>query len=104
MICVGIGGDFVKGIEFIDVLDMFLGDDEIEFIIMIGEIGGSVEEDVVDFIKFNFVKKLMVGFIVGVIVFFGCCMGYVGVIIFGGKGGVEDKMEVMWFVGIIVVD
>lgn len=103
---VGIGGDLVKGIEFIDVLEMFFVDDEIQLIIMIGEIGGLVEEEVVQFLKDEVKKgcfKLMVGFIVGCIVFLGCIMGYVGVVIFGGKGGVEDKIVVMEDVGIKVL-
>lgn len=107
LIVVGIGGDFIKGIEYIDVLDMFFDDLEIILIIMIGEIGGIVEEEVVEFLVEQCKKgcwKLIVGFIVGCIVFFGCCMGYVGVIVVGGKGDVELKIEVMKLVGIVVVD
>jgi len=101
---IGIGGDPINGTSFVDCLELFLKDEKTKSILMIGEIGGSSEEEAADFIKSSKIKKPVIGFIAGKTAPKGKRMGHAGAIISGGKGSAEDKIEKMKSCGILIAD
>ena len=101
---IGIGGDPISGTDFIQCLELFLKDDETKSILIIGEIGGTLEEEAAEFIKSSKTKKPVIGFIAGKTAPSGKRMGHAGAIISGGKGNAEDKIEKMKSCGILVAE